>query len=80
MTLRVSSADLKYSVGVAGSLQVSSMSAKFGIDGIGALRVSQMTVKWAIGYTKISRIIRIIPPVPLRFICSCNPVCCFTYG
>ena len=80
MVLRVQSSSAKFGVEAESDLRVQSASAKFGVEATGDLRVQAVSVKWAVGTVKIERIVRIIPPIPMQIICSCNPVCCFTYG
>lgn len=80
MTLRNAQLTAKSVVSASGNLRVAQATAKAVLSSTGDLRVAMVTAKAVVRTYKITRIKKAVPPVPLTQICSCNPVCCFTYG
>lgn len=80
MTLRAAQLVSKAALTAGGDVRVSQAVSKAAVTAIGDLRVAQIVVKAVVRTYKITRIKKAVPPVPLTQTCSCNPVCCFTYG
>lgn len=80
MVQRVQNGNLKAAVNATAAPNVQNMATKAAITASAIPNVQNLAIKVAVRNYPIQRIAKITPPVGLTFICSCNPVCCFTYG
>lgn len=79
MTLRVSQGTIHTSVSSVGNVGISQGVVKASVGSLSDPVVSTVLVRAAVRVYQKRAIAKIVPPVNLTMICSCNPVCCFTF-